>query len=81
MQSVKIMFGSLTLSEPDVKRWKRDFYVWKFNKRKISFRKMFGEYTFYSKGKAVALICDNQLYAKPTKAGKEYIGEFVGLVK
>ncbi|HBE93444.1 MAG TPA: competence protein TfoX [Gammaproteobacteria bacterium] len=42
----------------------------------ISFRKMFGEYALYSNGKVVALICDNQLFVKPTTAGKEYIGEF-----
>ena len=43
----------------------------------ISFRKMFGGITLYSKGKVVALICDNQLYVKPTNAGKEYIGEYI----
>ena len=43
----------------------------------VSFRKMFGEYALYSKGKVVALICDNQLFVKPTDAGKEYIGRFV----
>ena len=43
----------------------------------MSFRKMFGEYALYSKGKVVALICDNQLFVKPTNAGKEYIGKFV----
>jgi len=25
----------------------------------------------------VALICDNQLFVKPTEAGKHYIGQFV----
>jgi len=43
----------------------------------VSFRKMFGEYALYSKGKVVALICENQLFVKQTDAGKEYIGEFV----
>ena len=43
----------------------------------ISFRKMFGGITLYSKGKVVALICDNQLFVKPTNAGKEYIGDFI----
>ena len=42
----------------------------------ITFRKMFGEYALYSKGKVVALICDNQLFVKPTNTGKEFIGEF-----
>ena len=26
----------------------------------VTFRKMFGEYALYSKGKVVALICENQ---------------------
>lgn len=43
----------------------------------ITFRKMFGEYALYSKGKVVALICDNQLFVKPTDEGKEYIGEYI----
>ena len=29
-------------------------------------RKMFGEYAVYLDGKVVALICDNQLFIKPT---------------
>jgi TfoX/Sxy family transcriptional regulator of competence genes len=40
----------------------------------ISYRKMFGEYAIYCDGKVVALVCDNQLYVKPTEAGKTYIG-------
>lgn len=43
----------------------------------ISFRAMFGGYTFYSKGKVVALVCDGQLFVKPTDAGKAFIGDFV----
>ena len=43
----------------------------------ITFRKMFGEYALYSKGKVVALICNNQLFVKPTDAGKKYIGDYV----
>jgi len=42
-----------------------------------SFRKMFGEYAVYAKGKVVALICDNLLFVKPTAGGKEHIGDFV----
>jgi len=42
----------------------------------ITFKKMFGEYALYSHGKVVALVCDNQLFVKPTEAGKEFIGEF-----
>jgi TfoX/Sxy family transcriptional regulator of competence genes len=43
----------------------------------ISSRKMFGEYALYSNGKIVALICDNQLFIKPTEAGRKYIGKYV----
>ena len=41
----------------------------------MSYRHMFGGTTLYSKGKVVALICDNQLFVKPTDAGRGYIGE------
>lgn len=41
----------------------------------VSYRKMFGEYAVYSRGKVVALVCDNHLFIKPTEAGREFIGE------
>lgn len=41
----------------------------------VSYRHMFGGTTLYSKGKVVALICDNQLFVKPTDAGRDYIGD------
>lgn len=40
----------------------------------ISYRKMFGEYAVYCDGKVVALVCDNQLFVKPTAAGRAFIG-------
>ncbi|MBW7868753.1 MAG: TfoX/Sxy family protein [Brumimicrobium sp.] len=40
----------------------------------ITIRKMFGEYAIYSNGKVFGLICDNQLFIKPTQVGREYIG-------
>lgn len=40
----------------------------------ISYKKMFGEYALYSGGKVVALICDNQLFVKPTEAGRHFVG-------
>ena len=40
----------------------------------ISHRKMFGEYAVYLDGKVVALVCDNQLFVKPTAAGRAFIG-------
>ncbi len=43
----------------------------------MSYRKMFGEYALYSKGKVVALICDEQLFIKPTEEGRAFIGNVV----
>ncbi|NTV52660.1 MAG: TfoX/Sxy family protein [Candidatus Firestonebacteria bacterium] len=40
----------------------------------VSCRKMFGEYAVYRNGKVVALVCDNQLFIKPTPGGKAFIG-------
>ena len=37
---------------------------------RISYRKMFGEYALYSKGKVVALACDDQLFVKADRRGK-----------
>ena len=36
----------------------------------VSARKMFGEYALFCDGKTVALICNDQLYLKPTEAGR-----------
>ena len=44
---------------------------------RVTYKKMFGEYALYANNKVVALICDNQLFVKPTTAGKEYMGNFV----
>ena len=41
----------------------------------VSARKMFGEYALYCDGKLTALICDDQLFVKPTEAGRAHIGE------
>lgn len=38
-----------------------------------TYKKMFGEYGIYSHGKIVALVCDDSLFIKPTKAGGEFI--------
>lgn len=35
-----------------------------------SAKKMFGEYCLYLAGKPVGLVCDDQLYLKPTKGGQ-----------
>jgi len=41
----------------------------------VSARKMFGEYGVYSAGRMVALICDDQLFVKPTNAGRAFAGK------
>ncbi|MBU1370963.1 MAG: TfoX/Sxy family protein [Bacteroidetes bacterium] len=40
----------------------------------ISHRKMFGEYGVYYQGKIFGLVCDNQLFIKPTESGRAFIG-------
>ena len=40
----------------------------------IAYKKMFGEFAVYCGGKVVALVCDNQLFVKPTAAGRAFIG-------
>ena len=39
----------------------------------ITYIKMFGEFGLYSDGKIMALVCDNQLFIKPTEAGRKFI--------
>lgn len=41
----------------------------------VSAKKMFGEYGIYCGGKIVALVCDDQLYVKPTAEAKKFLGE------
>jgi TfoX/Sxy family transcriptional regulator of competence genes len=41
----------------------------------VSVRKMFGEYAIYSADKVVALFCDDQLFLKPTDAGRAFLGK------
>lgn len=36
----------------------------------VSIKPMFGEYGLYVDGKMIALVCDDQLYVKPTPAGR-----------
>jgi DNA transformation protein len=38
--------------------------------RGVRHQKMFGEYAVYANERVVALICDNQLFLKPTDAGR-----------
>lgn len=43
----------------------------------ITSRKMFGEYCLYCDGKVVALVCDDQLFIKPTEGGRKFIKDVV----
>jgi len=47
------------------------------NAGEIKYRKMFGEYAIYCNNKVVALVCDDQLFIKPTKAGNLFIENIV----
>jgi DNA transformation protein and related proteins len=44
---------------------------------RVSFKKMFGEYAIYFDEKVVALVCDNQLFIKPTEGGRSNIGAII----
>lgn len=39
----------------------------------ITARKMFGEYGVYCDTKIIALVCDDELFVKPTQAGRAFI--------
>lgn len=43
----------------------------------VAAKKMFGEYALYCDSKVVALVCDDQLFVKPTNAGKAFINDYV----
>lgn len=40
----------------------------------VTHRKMFGEYGIYVGAKMVAMVCDDQLFVKPTEAGRALLG-------
>ena len=42
---------------------------------RFSYRKMFGEYAAYSGDKVIALICDNQVFVRPTEGGRVVLGK------
>ncbi|MDH3207178.1 MAG: TfoX/Sxy family protein [Gemmatimonadota bacterium] len=43
----------------------------------VTFKRMFGEFGLYSSGKFFAVICDDQLFVKPTEGGRAFIGDVV----
>jgi TfoX/Sxy family transcriptional regulator of competence genes len=42
---------------------------------KLTQRKMFGEYAIYLDGKVIALVCDDQLFVKPTLQARALLGK------
>jgi DNA transformation protein and related proteins len=44
---------------------------------RVSFKKMFGDYAIYYDEKVVALVCDNQLFIKPTAGGRSMIAKII----
>ena len=47
----------------------------------MTLRKMFGEYAVYCDGKVVALVCDNQMFVKPTLAGRTALAKSGGITE
>ncbi len=43
----------------------------------VTYKRMFGEFGLYSDGKFFALICNDQLFVKPTEGGRAFIGEVI----
>jgi len=43
--------------------------------RRLVSKKMFGEYALYLDEKIVALVCDDQLFLKPTDQAKGFLGK------
>jgi TfoX/Sxy family transcriptional regulator of competence genes len=41
---------------------------------RVSAKPMFGEYGVYCDGRMVAMICDDQLFVKPTAGGRAFAG-------
>jgi TfoX/Sxy family transcriptional regulator of competence genes len=42
---------------------------------RLTYRKMFGEYALYIDGKVIALVCDDQLFLKPTPEARAFLGD------
>lgn len=47
------------------------------NAGSVRAKKMFGEYAIYCDEKVVALVCDDQLFVKPTRAARELIKDCI----
>jgi TfoX/Sxy family transcriptional regulator of competence genes len=45
--------------------------------RRVTCKKMFGEYGLYFDDTLFGLVCDNTLFIKPTPSGRQFIGNVV----
>ena len=45
--------------------------------RRISSRRMFGEFALYLDEKIIALVCDDQLFLKPTDQARAFLGKVI----
>ncbi len=52
-----------------------DYIAEQLTGAEVAAREMFGEFGLFAEGKMVALICDDQLYVKPTAAGRAFLGD------
>ena len=43
----------------------------------VTFKRMSGEFGLHSNGKFFGVVCDNQLFVKPTEGGRAFIREVV----
>lgn len=43
-------------------------------RQRLTYRKMFGEFGLYLDGRIIALVCDDQLFLKPTPEGRACLG-------
>ncbi len=43
----------------------------------VTYKKMFGEFGFFSDAKMFGMICDNRLFVKPTEGGRAFIEDVV----
>lgn len=54
-----------------------DYLVDQLSEAGVSYKKMFGEYGMFMGVKMVAVLCDDELFVRPTKAGRAFIGDVV----
>ena len=43
----------------------------------ISAKKLFGDYGIYCDGKLVGVVCDDQLFLRPTQAARAFLGDII----